>query len=109
MPVYVRDNHRPDPRFSHARYVCALPFIRSFLGVPVGADPALPLGVLAIGHTEPGRFAPRQAQMRKRIADLVTSFLVARTEGIAAARRRRQDRSRAPAATSLRAHLQRHP
>jgi PAS domain S-box-containing protein len=80
------DDARQDPRFSHARYVSASPFIRSFIGVPVGADPALPLGVLAIGHTEPGRFGPRQARMLERIAELVTSFLVARIEGIAAAR-----------------------
>lgn len=82
----VVDDARQDPRFSHARYVCASPFVRSFVGVPVGADPGLPLGVLAIAHTEPGRFGPRQAQMLERIAGLVTSFLVARIEGIAAAR-----------------------
>lgn len=80
------DDARKDPRFAHARYVVASPFIRSFVGVPVGADPALPLGVLAIAHTEPGRFGPRQVQRLERIADLVTSFLVARIEGIAASR-----------------------
>jgi PAS domain S-box-containing protein len=80
------DDARKDARFAHARYVTASPFIRSFIGVPVGADPSLPLGVLAIAHTEPGRFGPRQAQLLERIADLVTSFLVARIEGIAASR-----------------------
>lgn len=82
----VVDDARQDPRFSHARYVCASPFVRSFVGVPVGADPGLPLGVLAIAHTEPGRFGPRQARMLERIAELVRSFLVARIDGIAAER-----------------------
>lgn len=75
-----------DPRYSHARYARNSPFIRSFIGVPVGADPELPLGVLAIGHTEPGRFGQTQVQRLERIAELVTSFIVARIEGIAAAR-----------------------
>src|SRR5690606_31481318 len=69
-----------------ARYATSSPFIRSFVGVPVGADPELPLGVLAIGHTEPGKFGPTQVQRVERIAELVTSFIVARIEGIAAAR-----------------------
>lgn len=82
----VSDDARHDRRFADARYVRESPHVRSFVGVPVGAVPELPLGVLAVGHTEPGRFGPRQAQRLERIAELVTSFLVARLEGIEALR-----------------------
>ncbi len=84
--TFISDDARHDRRFSSARYVHGAPHVRSFVGVPVGAEPELPLGVLAIGHTEPGRFSPRQAQRLERIAELVTSFLVARLEGIEALR-----------------------
>lgn len=82
----VSDDAGHDPRFSGARYAREAPHVRSFAGVPVGAAPELPLGVLAVGHTEPGMFGPRQAQRLERIAELVTSFLVARLEGIEALR-----------------------
>lgn len=83
QPLFSEDVSS-DPRFSHARYARNAPFVRSFVGVPVGADPSLPLGVLAIGHTEPARFGPREAQRLERIAELVTSFLIARLEAIEA-------------------------
>jgi PAS domain S-box-containing protein len=82
----ISDDARHDRRFAGARYVQGAPHVRSFVGVPVGAVPELPLGVLAVGHTEAGRFGPRQAQRLERIAELVTSFLVARLEGIEALR-----------------------
>jgi len=82
----LSEDVRNDPRFSHARYVLHSPFMRSFIGVPVGADPGLPLGVLAVGHTEPGRFGPREAKRLERIAELVTSFLIAHLEAIEAMR-----------------------
>ena len=82
----LSEDVRSDPRFSHARYVLNAPFMRSFVGVPVGAVPELPLGVLAVGHTEPGRFGAREAQLLERIAELVTSFLVARLDAIEATR-----------------------
>ena len=82
----LSEDVRSDPRFSHARYVLNAPFMRSFVGVPVGAVPELPLGVLAVGHTEPGRFGAREAQRLERIAELVTSFLVARLDAIEATR-----------------------
>ena len=82
----ISDDARHDRRFAGARYVHSAPHVRSFVGVPVGAVPELPLGVLAVGHTEAGMFGPRQAQRLERIAELVTSFLVARLEGIEALR-----------------------
>ena len=82
----ISDDARHDRRFAGARYVHGAPHVRSFVGVPVGAVPELPLGVLAVGHTEAGMFGPRQAQRLERIAELVTSFLVARLEGIEALR-----------------------
>ena len=85
VPMFSEDVS-VDPRFSHGRYARNAPFMRSFVGVPVGPEPSLPLGVLAIAHTEPGRFGPREAQRLERIAELVTSFLVARLEAIEATR-----------------------
>ncbi len=82
----LTDDARTDRRFAHARYVQNAPHVRSYVGVPVGASPEMPLGVLSVAHTEPGRFGPRQAQRLERIAELVTSFLVARLQGIGALR-----------------------
>ncbi len=80
------DDARLDHRFAQARYVHSEPHVRSFAGAPVGAVPDLPLGVLAVGHTESGRFGPLEVQRLERIAELVTSFLTARLEGIEAMR-----------------------
>ena len=55
---------RVDRRTAEARYAISEPFVRSFAGTPVGADPLLPIGVLAVGHTEPARFGPRGAARR---------------------------------------------
>lgn len=82
----LTDDARQDRRFADARYVQGAPHVRSFIGVPVGAVPELPLGALAVGHTEPGRFSPRHVQRLERIAELVSSFLVARLQGIEAMR-----------------------
>jgi PAS domain S-box-containing protein len=81
---------RVDRRTAEARYTIAEPFVRSFVGTPVGADPATPIGVLAVGHTEPGRFGPREIERLEKVAELVNAFLAQRREAIRARRAARQ-------------------
>lgn len=75
-----------DRRLSKARYVKASPFVRSFIGVPLGADPGTPIGVLAVGHTEPDMFGDREVARLERVAELVNAFLAQRREAIRATR-----------------------
>ena len=49
-----------DQRFARARYVVGSPSVRSFIGVPVGAESGCPVGVLAVGHSAPGRFGAQE-------------------------------------------------
>lgn len=75
-----------DPRLAGARYVAGAPFVRSFIGVPLGAEPGLPVGVLAVGHTDPGQFGPRDVERLKKVSELVSGFLVQRRAAIRATR-----------------------
>lgn len=75
-----------DSRFASARYVVATPFVRSFIAVPLGAEPGLPLGVLAVGHTEPDMFGTREVGRIEQIAELVSSFLAQRRAAVRALR-----------------------
>lgn len=77
---------RVDRRLAQARYVVGEPFVRSFIGVPLGAEPDLPIGVLAVGHTEPGRFGPREIARLEKVSELVSSFLLQRRTAIRALR-----------------------
>jgi PAS domain S-box-containing protein len=77
---------RVDRRMAQARYVVGEPFVRSLVSAPVGADPDLPIGVLAIGHTEPGRFGPREIDRLERVAELVNVFLSQRCDATRARR-----------------------
>lgn len=75
-----------DRRLSKARYVKAAPFVRSFIGVPLGADSETSIGVLAVGHTEPDMFGDREVARLERVAELVSAFLAQRREAICATR-----------------------
>ena len=77
---------RVDRRTAEARYTNSAPFVRSFVGTPVGADREVPIGVLAVGHTEPGRFGPREIERLEKVAELVSTFLAQRRETIRARR-----------------------
>jgi PAS domain S-box-containing protein len=77
---------RVDRRLAQARYVVADPYVRSFIGVPLGAEDGLPIGVLAVGHTEPGRFGPREISRLEKVAELVSAFLLQRRTTIRATR-----------------------
>ncbi|MDP3737958.1 MAG: ATP-binding protein [Hyphomonadaceae bacterium] len=77
---------RVDRRLAEARYVVNAPFVRSFIGSPVGAEAGIPIGVLAVGHTEPGRFGPREIKRLERVAELVNGFLRQRRDAIRANR-----------------------
>lgn len=64
-----------DPRFAGARYVAGPPNVRSFIGVPVGAESGCTVGVLAVGHSDPGRFGAHEVARLEKIAELITAFL----------------------------------
>ncbi len=75
-----------DPRFARARYVAGPPHVRSFAAVPVGVEAGQPVGVLAIGHTEPYEFGAREIARLGRMSELVSSFLAQRRAAILARR-----------------------
>ncbi|HVY87710.1 MAG TPA: ATP-binding protein [Hyphomonadaceae bacterium] len=77
---------RVDRRLAEKRYVLGEPYVRSFIGVPVGASADLHIGVLAVGHTDPHRFGPREIERLEKVAELVTAFLAQRREAIRAKR-----------------------
>lgn len=85
QPVMVADA-QVDPRFAGARYVMAAPYVRSFIAAPLGAEPGQPLGVLAVGHTEPDMFGAREVGRLQQVADLVSGFLAQRRAAIRAER-----------------------
>ena len=64
-----------DQRFARARYVVGSPSVRSFIGVPVGAESGCPVGVLAVGHSAPGRFGAQEVARLEKIAELIAAFL----------------------------------
>jgi PAS domain S-box-containing protein len=93
----ISDNASIDARLAWARHVAGAPFVRSYAGAPVGPDPQTPVGVLSIGHTEPGRFGPEAIGRLQRIAELVSGFLrqrLAAQKALRAAARTRDERSR---------------
>ena len=75
-----------DPLLASARYVVGAPFVRSFVGVPVGIEPGQPIGVLAIGHTEAGKFGAREVERLTKVSELVAAFLGQRRAAIRATR-----------------------
>lgn len=83
--VHVADA-QADPRFVNARYVANPPHVRSFIGVPLGPEPGIPVGVLAVGHTEPGMFGPREIERLEKVSELVAAFLAQRRDAIRANR-----------------------
>jgi PAS domain S-box-containing protein len=83
--LYVPDA-TSDPRLASTRYVAGAPFVRSFVGVPIGIEPGLPIGVLAIGHTETERFGALEIERLTRVSELVAAFLSQRRAAIRATR-----------------------
>ena len=77
---------RADRRFAAARYVVNDPYVRSFIGVPLGAEAGLTIGVLAVGHTEPDMFGKPEIDRLEKVSELVSAFLVQRRAGIRATR-----------------------
>lgn len=81
---------RSDVRFAKSRFVLQPPHVRSFISVPVGAEPDAPIGVLAVGDTDPGRFGARDVDRLERVAELVSAFLLQRRTTIRATRAARK-------------------
>lgn len=69
---------------SRFRHVAQAPFVRSFVGAPVGVEPGQVIGVLAIGHADSDRFGPAQVRRLERVAELVSAFLTTRRQAIRA-------------------------
>ncbi len=88
---------RIDPRAASTAFVTGPPFIRSYGGVPVGPHADLAVGVLCIGHSEPGRFGAVEVARLERIAELVNAFLaehLARLRAERAAAKTEKERAR---------------
>ena len=75
-----------DARLAGMRYVLQPPHVRSFISVPVGAEPGKPIGVLAVGDTHPGRFSQRDVDRLEKVAELISAFLLQRRTAIRATR-----------------------
>ena len=75
-----------DKRLAAARYAANAPFVRSFIGAPIGIEPGLPIGVLAIGHTEADKFSSREVERLTKVSELVAAFLAQRREHLRAMR-----------------------
>jgi PAS domain S-box-containing protein len=87
--VYTPDA-RADVRFANSRFVLQPPHVRSFISVPVGAEPDAPIGVLAVGDTDPGRFGTRDVARLEKVAELISAFLLQRRTAIRALRAARK-------------------
>ncbi|MEQ1783285.1 MAG: ATP-binding protein, partial [Hyphomonadaceae bacterium] len=75
-----------DARLAATRYVTNAPFVRSFISVAVGVEPGMPIGALAIGHTEPGKFDARDLERLAKVSELVAAFLGQRRAALRATR-----------------------
>lgn len=85
MTVHTPDA-RADARLARTRYVLHPPHVRSFISVPVGAEPDQPIGVLAVGDTDPGRFSQRDIERLEKVAELISAFLLQRRTALRATR-----------------------
>jgi PAS domain S-box-containing protein len=82
----VIEDARADPRAAKYRHVAQAPYVRSYAGVSVSLDSGGVIGVLAVGHTDPGRFGPREVERLERVAELVSAYLASRRDTIRAHR-----------------------
>jgi PAS domain S-box-containing protein len=82
----VLDDAQADPVASRYRHVATDPFVRSYAGAPIAIEGGPIVGVLAVGHTEPGRFGARETALLERAAELVCVFLTQRRAAIQAQR-----------------------
>ncbi len=60
--------------------------MRSFIGVPVSVRSGPSVGVLAVGHTDPGKFGERDIERLTKVSELVAAFLGQRRAAIRATR-----------------------
>ena len=74
----------PDPFYASETTTSAAHILRAFLMPRL--EPGLPLGVLAVGHTEPDMFGTREVGRIEQIAELVSSFLAQRRAAVRALR-----------------------
>lgn len=86
-----------DPVFANNRYAHEAPYLRSYAGVPVGAEKDKPAGVLCVTHKEPHAFSGDEVRRLQKVADLVDGVLrtrLARLRSDRAAARTRSERKR---------------
>jgi PAS domain S-box-containing protein len=79
-----------DPVFSRNRFVHEPPHLRSYVGVPVGAEHKLPVGIMCVTHTEPNAFNANDIRRLEKIGQLVNAFLETRLATLRAERAARK-------------------
>jgi diguanylate cyclase (GGDEF)-like protein/PAS domain S-box-containing protein len=77
-PMLIEDA-RCDPRFARNDLVNGLPFIRSYLGVPIRIDDSVMLGALCVISPERGAFSPDQIGPLTMLAELAEQSLALHT------------------------------
>lgn len=73
-----------DPRFSNNRFVAPPNNLRSYIGVPVGTERGLPVGVLCVTQTYPNAFSQASVSRLQKIGMLVDAFLETRRNSLRA-------------------------
>ena len=73
-----------DPRFSNNRFVVPPNNLRSYIGVPVGSQRGLPVGVLCVTQTYPNAFSQASVSHLQKVGMLVDAFLETRRNGLRA-------------------------
>lgn len=80
-PLMIPDT-RYDPRTMDSPFVLGPPFVRSYLGLAFGCEPALPVGVVFVAGRAPRRFSPRDvAAVRSTTAHVLSLLLQERPRG----------------------------
>src|SRR5689334_662646 len=65
----VLDDCAADPKASLYQHVAKPPHVRSFAGAPVAIGDGPIIGVLAVGHTEPGKFSASDVARLEKVAE----------------------------------------
>lgn len=84
-PVLIPDA-RSEARHAASMFVRGAPFVRSYVGAPIGLQDGHPLGVLSVAHSQPGKFGPVETARLERIAELARSVLATRRATVSATR-----------------------
>ncbi|WP_051661299.1 EAL domain-containing protein [Bosea sp. 117] len=70
--LLVVPDARVDPRFATNIYVTGEPHIRFYVGAPIAVRPGLNVGSLCVFGTEPRELKPREADLVRHLANIVS-------------------------------------